>query len=529
MSSPDLSPLLDALARELDRYRLDPQSTHAVRAAAHALACEFAGLTKADRDHPAVPGVQELARGLWDAGFLGRAVPPEDLALAGDLSARGWPGLLGAMLFTPCWQWPAAPALDAAPDWLWGHFVDWVCVAPCAATAVGAADLHLGQLEILAEAVQRWAGRNIAAPCVKAAVETLERHRGLTSPLRSTLSLRRWQAARAAIFAKQLRHHTDRAAAPAAYARAGRLLRVGVVAADWGESLASRARLPWLAALDPATFTVHLFADVARYDALEKTFRVFAAKLHVFSAKNDERIEAVRAADLDVLIFCGRLAGAHEQQLAMHRLSPLQAVTDECPWALSLPEIDLHLTGSAADAAELGERIGLLPAPGLDWDADTVPVTLEGPSRAELGLPVAGPVFVSAPSLEHLGPETLRAWVALLRANADSAFLLLPPAGSDTFVLEQLFAALQASDGVDASRFVISLGDPRGCFRHGDVYLDTFPYSAPTPLQAALAAGLPAVAWEGATHRSRTGARVLRALGQDDWVAADEAGYCARR
>ena len=128
--------------------------------------------------------------------------------------------------------------------------------------------------------------------------------------------------------------------------------------------------------------------------------------------------------------------------------------------------------------------------------------------------------MVSAPQIEHLSPETFRAWAVLLQRNPASSLLLLLPARSDTFTLEQHLSRLRAATGLDSSRFVVSLGDPRACLRHGDVYLDTHPYSAPTSLLAALAAGLPAVAWEGTAHRARFGARILRGLAQSDWVAA---------
>lgn len=508
-AAPDFSPLLDALARALDLYRLDHRSGDDLREPALALAQTLSLLRKADTTHPVLPRVQELARGLWGAGYLGRPVPAADLALASSLAAGGWPGLLGAMLFTPCWQWREAPALDAVPDWLWAHYVQWVFVAPCAATAPGAADAHLEKLVPLAEAVRTWADRNLGAPCVLAAVATFERHRLETSPLRSTLPLDRWAAARAGIFAKFHRFQKERHLEPVALPRAGRVLRVGVFLPEWSESLSVRALLPALTALDPAAFTLHLFAERARRDPLENACRDLAAELKVLPAGTVERVRTLRAADLDVLIFGGPLASLGEQQLLLHRLAPIQAVTAEFSGTHAFPEIDLHL-----DAA--------------GWDADTTPAEFELPTRAELGLPATGPVLVAAPSLEHLSPETLLAWAALLHADSSRTLLLLLPAGSDTFALEQIFNRLQTSADLAPERLVLSLGDPRTALAHGDVYLDTYPHSAPTPLLAALAAGLPAVAWEGTTPRARTGAAVLRALDQADWVATDAAGYIAR-
>jgi Tfp pilus assembly protein PilF len=524
----DLHALLDAVARELDLYCIDNQSGAALREAAIALARALGMLRKQDISNPALPRVQELSRAIWNAGCLGQPVSADDLSLASQLLASGWPGLLGAMLFTPCWQWTGAPKLDEVPERLWSHYVDWVFVPPDVATASGAADDHLRKLETLAETVQGWATRNLGAACVKGAVETFERHRGDMAPLRSTLPLRRWAAARTAISSRFHRYVKEFAAAPAAASRFDRPLKIGVLRPDWGESIEVRALLPRLTALDPDRFAIHLFAERLRYDAMEKACRELAAGLEVLPAELLERIGTLRAAKLDVLVFGGSLSDSAVRMIALHRIAPLQVVTDECPATTGLPEIDLHLTGVNADPEEFTEALGLLPAPGFVWDADTAHVVFESQSRANLGLPATGPVFVSAPRLEHLSPETLQAWAGLLRANPTSSLLLLLPPDSDTFALEQIFNRLQATAGLESNRCLLALGDPRATLPHGDVYLDTYPFSAPTPLLAALAAGLPAVAWEGATHRARTGATLLRALGQSDWVAADAAGYIDR-
>src|SRR5262249_38087783 len=121
-----------------------------------------------------------------------------------------------------------------------------------------------------------------------------------------------------------------------------------------------RTRLPWLAALDPKRFSVHLFADFSRQDALETTCRKFAAKLQVLPASTVDRVSVLRAAELDVLVFSGTLTGARELMLSLHRLAPLQIVTDECAWSTGVAEIDLRLTGTGARADEFAENVGVL-------------------------------------------------------------------------------------------------------------------------------------------------------------------------
>jgi hypothetical protein len=134
-------------------------------------------------------------------------------------------------------------------------------------------------------------------------------------------------------------------------------------------------------------------------------------------------------------------------------------------------------------------------------------------------------VLACAAPIECYSPEIFRAWKALLRSNPAATLLLIPPAGSDSFALEQLFHRLQATSGIEDSRFVISIGDPRPALAVADVYLDTYPCSSPATLAAALCAGVPAVAWTGESHRSRLGARTLESYGQSSRIATDLEAY----
>jgi len=531
MKSPSPRPLADfqaqlaALSSALDHFRLDHALRQPLRDAAAALARSLTRLGKQDQGHVDLPEIMELSRRVWNAGYLAQPVSEEDLALATELNSAGWSGKLGAMLVAPCWQWAAAPVLDEVPDWLWSHFVDWVFVAPCQATACGAANAHLQKLESLAEGVYRWASHNLGSPCVKAAVDKFEANKQVSSPLRSTLSLKRWMTAKTGVFSRAVRADKAKAYAAPAYSREERPLRLGVFLRDWSESLTVRALLPRLSGLDPAHFSLLLFGERFRSDSLVNTLPQLPATFQVVPNGFGEGIEVLRSANLDVLIFAGDLSSRYEGQFALHRIAPLQIATDECPYATGLPEIDLHLTADCDQPEEFGEKLARLPLPGFVWDHDTARLEVEGTSRTSLGLPATGTVLVSATPVEHLSPETFRAWSAILTANPASTLLLLPPAGSDTFALEQIFHRLQADSGLGDHRFVVSVGDPRIALAHGDIYLDTYPYSAPTPLLAALAVGLPAVTWEGRTHRSRSGSRILRALGQSQLVAADEDAY----
>lgn len=519
---------LAAVAAELDRFRLDPSASGPLRDAIAGAARAAAGLPRTDRNAPEMAELLAVAQDVWNAGYHAGHVPTEDIALARHLTASSWCGLLAGMLLAPRWQWTDAPALEQVPPWLWGPYTQWTFVEPCAATTPAAADDHLRALDALVQDLLRWARRNRGAACVDQALAVFDSRLACTSPLRSTLSLKTWTAATSELLALTLRWRRETPPAPIAFPLEGRPLRVGVVLKDWGESLSARALLPRLSLLDAEQVAVELFCESERHDLLEQACRKWAAKLTVLPAQADKAVEALREADLDALVFGGPMNRRRDIYLGMHRMAPVQFVTDECPYGGGLPQIDFHLTAQPGLAHEFSERLALLPSPSFVWDAGTARLEYEPMSRAEAGLPPEGAVLVCAAPPEHLSPESLLAWAALLKENPDSTLLLLPPAGADTFALEQLFNRLQADQGVAPGRIVVLLGDPRAAFALGDVYLDTFPFSAPLPLLAALSAGLPAVAWQGPSHRSRTGAGVLGALGQTASVAQSAAEYVER-
>ncbi len=519
---PDLQSHLDAVSVALDRFRLDHRAKSGLREEVRGLARALAALRKQDKDHAQLAAIQEFARCLWTAGYLAQPATEDDLALASELVVTGWGGLQAAMMLVPCWQWRDAPDLDDVPDWLWPHFIDWVFVAPCAATAKGAADLHLSVLERLAEAIARWAGRNLGSIRVREAVTAFDKNKAVLSPQRSTRSLKRWAVAQASIFSKALRQASAAVAAPEPWSRHGRSLTIGVIVRDPGESSGIRGLLPRLLGLDAERYQVKLFSETMRGDGLEEFVAQRVSRSRILPSAFADRMQMLQAANLDVLVFTGGLAGACERQLALTRLAPLQVVMDECPFASGLPNIDLHLSGLTDYHAEFSEKLAALPSPGFVWDGTTASATLEPMSREGLGLPADGVVLASAVGLEHLSPELFSAWRRILEADPHASLLLLPPAGVDTFALEQIFHRFQAESGIADARFAVSVGDPRAALKVADVYLDSYPCSCPTSVICALDAGLPVVTWRGETHRANLGSEVLRSLDLSAWVAANE-------
>ena len=526
MDSSTSFPALDRLSTQLDFFRTDPENTAtALAQAVDEAAREIAGWDATASENPHLARTLDLSRQLWSAGFHSRAAAKERLALAAELSAADWPGQLAALMVAPAWQWESAPTLEAAAPALWAHYVEWKLSAPGRHVSATQLDHHVARLEEMAEMLDRAAGANLSAPGVKDAVDTFVRLSVTTLPLRSQRSLRRWMKARIALVRKSLRHRLDRALAPRALPRSGRALTVGVLVKEWGESLGARARFAWLAGLPPEEFAVTVYCEKPTSDGLAQELKKNVARMQALPRTLIDRLDTLRGANLDVLIHTGAFDQSADLSLALQRVAPLQIAFGDCAWATGLPEIDLHIVPGNATLDEFSNSVGLLRGSGLAWDADIVAPALETISRSQFGLSEEGPIFVSASPLEALSAEALVAWGELLRSTENSSLLLLPPTGTDTFELEQVLARFHTEAGIDSSRVAVSIGDPRAGFVHGSVYLDTFPLSAPVPVQAALAARLPVVTWEGPTLRARGGSNALRAAGHAEWIATDAESY----
>jgi predicted O-linked N-acetylglucosamine transferase (SPINDLY family) len=159
-------------------------------------------------------------------------------------------------------------------------------------------------------------------------------------------------------------------------------------------------------------------------------------------------------------------------------------------------------------------------------------------TRERLGLPEDALVFVTAANYFKIIPEMQHAWAKLLAAVPGSRLLVHPfnPNWSSKYPIARFCAEFDhvlAEHGVAGERLLVSTekfpsrSDVKELLSVGDIYLDSFPFGGVNSLIDPLELGIPVIAWEGQTFRARMGSSLLRAIGVDELVAADEAGYLA--
>lgn len=520
-----------------------PAVAAVVRAARDAAVAAIAALPAADKQGPAVALATGLGRALAAAGVHDLPVAPGERARASQLADGGWSGLLAAMALLPAWQWPDATALDSVPLELWPDYIAWLFYSPQGFVGRGDADRYAAHYLMRLEEFAAIARRARGAAAVRASLAAFVRTANAIPLFFTAKPMRQHARLRGELLALAF---GARAADPLLpLPREGRRLRVGFINRHFGAQTETYTTLPTFEQLDPERFEVHLFAHHAGESALEQHARSRAAAFHLLAGDLATQVEELRRTDLDVAVFGTNVAAVANDvtRLALHRVAPLQVVNNSSCITSGLPEIDLYVSGDLTEDAgaedHFTERLALLrgPAHAFDYAVDRAEPSMAW-TREALGVPAGAVLFVSAANYFKIIPEMRDAWARLLASVPDSRLLLHPfnPNWSSQYPVKrfeaEMNAALQAH-GVDPSRLLLSTSrfpsraDVKALLATGDVYLDTFPFGGVNSLVDPLECGMPVVAWEGVTMRSRMGAALLRQLGCDELVASDEASYLA--
>lgn len=531
----------------LARYQAKPEAPESyfeLRAALTIASNLVVKLPRRTTQDPLVTTARDLIREVSRSGIHDLPVLPADLTHAESLVVQGWPGLLAAILLVPAWQWPDAPLLGEAPDWLWPDYTAWLFAAPQGFCALGQAEVYAAHTLSRLEELNRWVVRNAGSAVVRSALDAYLSNASGIPLYFSHQSLRAHAELRGRLLTRAFIKPSD-SFDPLPEPRGARKLRIGFVNRHFGSQTETYTTLPTFEQMDPSRFEVVLFAHHTNSSPLEAHCRSRAAEFYTFPSEISDQLSMLRAAALDVVVFGTNVTAVCNEVtlLALHRVAPLQVVNNSSCITSGLPEIDLYVSGTLTEIPEaeahFSERLGLLPGPAhsFNYQADAQEPTAEW-NRAGLGIPESATVFVTAANYFKIIPEMQHAWAKLLAAVPDAYLVVHPfnPNWSSSYPIQRFcaeFDRVLKIYGIDSARLVVSSvrfpsrSDVKELLRTGDVYLDTFPFGGVNSLVDPLELGIPVVAWEGETFRSRMGAALLRSLNLAEYIATDEAGYLA--
>ena len=221
--------------------------------------------------------------------------------------------------------------------------------------------------------------------------------------------------------------------------------------------------------------------------------------------------------------------------LAAMRLAPVQCMGWGHPTTSGSPHMDVYVSCEAMEPqgaqAHYRERLALLPGLGTHY---AMPRLSGDARREEFGLPENRTLYLAPQSLFKMHPDN-DALIARVLTQDPQGDVVMFESGHErsTRTFRARLDAALAREGVDAARVRMLKPD----LQHAaylrlnavcDVMLDSVHWSGGNTSIDAIAAALPVVTRPGGLMRGRQSAAMLQAMGIDELVAQDDAGYVAK-
>jgi protein O-GlcNAc transferase len=323
-------------------------------------------------------------------------------------------------------------------------------------------------------------------------------------------------------------------ALPARTRAAGPRIRLGYLSENFGDQPIGHVTMSLFAAHDRAHFEVHGFSLRDRSGEPAPFAAVLRAGFDHFHAAHHLSprtvAQAIRDADIDILIDLDGYTGQRTPEILAYRPAPLQIVFLAHVSGLDLACADYLIADRIViPPGEEGlHREQIVRLPDTMHCADRPAIAARPPSRASCGLPAKGFVFGGFARPEKLDGVILACWLRILQAVPGSVLMLSqPPAGAG---LAEALRRLAADQGVDAERLVFAerLADKKlhlARYGHCGLLLDTPVFNAASTALDALWAGVPVLALKGDREFSRLSASLLSALGMPELICDSLATY----
>jgi predicted O-linked N-acetylglucosamine transferase (SPINDLY family) len=316
--------------------------------------------------------------------------------------------------------------------------------------------------------------------------------------------------------------------------QATRRFRLGFVSAHVHDHSVFHAILRgWLKHLGHERFELHLFSLGSKHDEVTREARESVDHFEAGARPTREWIRAIRAHDLDAVIYPELGMNETTLALAATRLAQRQFAAWGHPETSGLPTIDGYLSADLFEPPQAQDHYSepLVRLPHLGVHCEPYGLTPANIDLRTLGIPPDGPVFICPGVPFKYRPQHDWILVEIARRLGRGTFVFFRhEAGELSRKLQERIAAAFRSAGVDPARHLLSIPwQPRAAFfglmRQADVYLDTIGFSGFNTMMQAVECRLPCVTHEGRFMRGRLGSGILTRVGLSELVAADHQRY----
>jgi predicted O-linked N-acetylglucosamine transferase (SPINDLY family) len=295
----------------------------------------------------------------------------------------------------------------------------------------------------------------------------------------------------------------------------------------------------WVEQLDKSRFDAYLFRLGGVTDTSTENAKAHAA--HFESGPKDLTawVDAIRKAELDLLIYPEIGMEPLTAQLASLRLAPLQATTWGHPETSGLPTVDFYLSGADLEPPDAQQNYSerLVCLPNLSVYVAPLKPKIWDPNLRALGLPKREPLLLCPGMPFKYSPLHDHVWVTIakgLEANRTGRLVFF--AGNRGWMYKQLESRLRevferAAIDFDARVCIIPQVDRSrffGLMQHSALMLDTIGFSGFNTALQAIECGLPILAFEGAFMRGRLASCLMRRMDLPELIARSEDEFIER-
>lgn len=312
-----------------------------------------------------------------------------------------------------------------------------------------------------------------------------------------------------------------------------RRLRIGYVCSDLTMHPVGLSIRTLLLCHDNSQFEIFLYDRTAKPDQTVAGPVAMGADVRrsCLGFSSEAMEAAVRDDGIDILVdLSGAVIGSADTVFS-RPAAPARVAMIGYPGAMGRHTVDYTVVDRVAvpDAERVGFGEHLIVMPGSFLPLDDSFSIGEGlPSRDEIGLPRDAFVMAAFNRLEKVNVETVRIWMACLKAIPRSVLWL----ASDDPKLGDTLAALLERAGLSRGRMVIStkVSVMAHARRHAlaDVSLDPLGYNGGYSTALSLQCGVPVVSRPGRCFAWRMSAGLLLQAGLSDCVVDTPANYLAR-
>ena len=308
-----------------------------------------------------------------------------------------------------------------------------------------------------------------------------------------------------------------------------RRIVVGYVAGEFRAHSAVLALLPVLRHHDRRKFEIIAYSCSPVQDATTAECRSLVDRwVEAWELSDDRLADRIQADQVDILIDVSGHTADNRLPVFARKPAPIQVSGFGHATGTGLPVMDYVL----ADKVMIPEAARHLFAEKI-YDLPVVITIAPPPPVPPTPLPMLRNGYVTFGMFnrtDKISDPVLKVWAKLMQSLPGSIMMIKNGALNDSLVRDRLIARF-AAHGIAEDRLRCIGSTPRNehlaMFGDVDLALDPFPQNGGISTWEPLQMGVPVVTKLGTVPAGRAGAAILKAVGLDDWVAADDDGYIA--